>query len=297
MTELRKILGSSSLSLLLVIWGLFMVCSGRVPDVAYEDDFMADDSEFQDDFDADNSQLMNQLAVLDDDESTKLEEHQRNEILEALGIESTGSEISRKEEDDFLNEELFLDLEVEIAELEKLNNQKNGVADSLRRELQDADYQLSALNRVVTDDGMQLASTKRIAPRAGTGSVDSPFAAEYQTALDDVYARRFSEAINKFRQLLASMDIRDGLADNCQYWIGEAYYAQGKFEQSISEFEKVFAFDNNNKADDAQFMIGIAYVKLGNSGMAQTELRNLMTFFQDSEYVARAQNELGDLNI
>ncbi|MFQ5649241.1 MAG: tol-pal system YbgF family protein [bacterium] len=297
MTELRKIFGTSLLSLMLVIWGLFMVCSGRVPDVVYEDDFMVDDVAFQDDLpEDDNSELMTQLAVLDDDETTRLEDHQRNEILEALGIDLGGSEISRKEEEEFLNEELFLDLEVEIAELEKLNKRKNTVADSLRTELQDADYHLTALNRVVGEEGAQYASSTRTAPRLNAGS-NSQFAAEYQDALDEVYSRRFTAAIAKFRQLLLQMDIRDNLADNCQYWIAESYYAMASYEAAIAEFEKVFAFDNNNKEDDAQFMIGLTYIKLGNSSLAQMELQNLMIFYQDSEYVARAEREFGELNI
>lgn len=299
MNRIGKLTRTSMNSLLLVMWGLFMSCSGRVPDVVYEDDFMTEDTEFASDTSDENSDLMTQLAVLDDDETTRLEDHQRNEILAALGIEANGSEISRKEEEDFLTEELFLDLEMEIAELEKLNNRKNSVADSLRRELQDTDYQLTALNTVVDNDGASARANgvQRSAPRISAAAVTSPFTGEYQDALDDVYARRFEAAISKFRQLLSQMDISDNLADNCQYWIGESYYALGNYQIALAEFEKVYAFDNNNKADDAQFMIGMTYVKLGQSGLAQMELRNLMTFYQDSEYIARAEREYGSLNI
>ncbi len=297
MSELRKILGTSSLSLMLVIWGLFTVCSGRVPDVDYDDDFAADDSEFQGN---ESDDIMTQLAMLDDDESTKLEDFQRNEILEALGIEPSGSEISRKEEEDFLSEELFLDLEVEIAELEKMNSQKRALADSLKDEVQEADFRLTALNRVVGDTpGARSTFTgaTRSAPSVNRGAINSQYTDGYQSALDDVYARRFNEAISKFRDLLVQMDTRDNLADNCQYWIGEAYYASGNYDLAAAEFEKVFAFDDANKADDAQFMIGLSAIKIGDSGLAQAELRSLMTFYQESEYVARAEREFSGLNM
>ena len=81
------------------------------------------------------------------------------------------------------------------------------------------------------------------------------------------------------------------------YWIGESHYALGNFESAITEFERVFAFDDNNKADDAQFMIGIAYIKLGDQHHAQLELKNLLAFYQDSEYISRAEQEFGGLNI
>ncbi|MCH7755288.1 hypothetical protein IH970_09235, partial [candidate division KSB1 bacterium] len=57
------------------------------------------------------------------------------------------------------------------------------------------------------------------------------------------------------------------------------------------------AFENNNKTDDAQFMIGIAYLKVGDARLAQLELSHLLAFYQDSEYIARAEREFLGLNI
>lgn len=295
MSDLRRIFGTSLMTVLLVMWGLFMVCSGRVPDVNYDDELFGDDADFGQDYNqSGNSELMSQLAVLDE-ETSSMENGQRNEILEALGISPSGSEISRKEQD-FLSEELFLDLEVEIAELEKMNRKQTVAADSLRMEIEETDYRLSALDKIVEPPTQyNLASKNFIASAPSMIPVsNSEYAASYQDALDDVYSRRFNEAIAKFRQLLKFQDT-DKLADNCQYWIGEAYYAQGNYEASIAEFEKVFAFDDNNKVDDAQFMIGLAYIKVGDPMVAQLELKNLMEFYQDSEYLARAEREMNTI--
>jgi TolA-binding protein len=291
MSHLKKILGSSLISLLVAIWGLFMVCSGRVPEVNYEDEFdFADESGVSGESSPD---LMTQLAVLDDD-SNKLEDAQRREILEALGLETTSS--STKAEEAFLTEELFLNLEVEIAELEKQSRRKSEIVDSLKSELQETDIQLTALERVVGPSG-QLATTTATAPKlTSTGGSVSNYALQYQDALNEVYAHRYVEAIAKFQDLLRQNDA-DELSDNCQYWIGESYFALGNYQLAIAEFEKVFAFEQNNKSDDAQFMIGMAYLKMGDPLLAQLELNNLLTFYQDSEYVARAERQLIDLNI
>ncbi len=290
MSELRKILSTSLFSLLLVIWGLFMVCSGRVPDVNTDEGFSSLETEEQGQGD-DQPDLVTQLATLDD-ESTKLEDSQRREILEALGIDpSSGG----SEEEKFLTEELFLDLEVEIAELEKNSKDKTGILDSLKLELQEADMQLAALEKIV-GPGEQFASTIKTAPTVISNGPTSEYGLAYQDALSDVYEHRYVEAITKLQNLLKQNDT-DELADNCQYWIGESYYAVGNFQLSIAEFEKVFAFEKNNKSDDAQFMIGMAYLKLGEAKLAQLELNNLLTFYQNSEYVARAERQLIDLNI
>ena len=291
MSEVRRILSTSFISLLLVIWGLFMVCSGRVPTVAYDDDFGDSENGYSD---SENSDLMAQLAVLDV-EATKLEDFQRREILEALGIDPSGGDMNGGEQD-FLSEELFLDLEVEIAELEKLAGSKTSMLDSLRLEMQEADHQLVALSNLVDvpkRSDFTLASTNQTA--SGLQS-NSEYAQYYQDALDDVYGKNFVQAIAKFQDLLRQSD-PDNLADNAQYWIAECNYALGNYQLAIAEFERVFAFENNNKTDDAQFMIGIAYLKVGDARLAQLELSHLLAFYQDSEYIARAEREFLGLNI
>ncbi|MCH8021273.1 tetratricopeptide repeat protein [candidate division KSB1 bacterium] len=291
MSEVRRILSTSFISLLLMIWGLFMVCSGRVPTVAYDDEFADSENGYSE---SENSDLMTQLAFLDE-EATKLEDFQRREILEALGIDPSGADMSAGEQD-FLSEELFLDLEVEIAELEKLSGSRNSMLDSLRLEMQEADHQLAALSNLVDvpkRSNFNFASTNQTAPRLKS---NSEYAQYYQDALDDVYGKRFDLAIVKFQELLRQSD-SDNLADNAQYWIAECNYALGNYQVAIAEFERVFAFENNNKIDDAQFMIGIAYLKAGDPRLAQLELSNLLAFYQDSEYIARAEREFLGLNI
>jgi len=293
MAQIRRILGTSLFSLILVIWGLFMVCSGRVPDVQYDDDFAA----IEEDYDSEQADLMNQLAMLDE-ESTKLEPDQKAEILQALGVEQADPASSGSEED-FLTEELFLDLEVEIAELERLARQKAALIDSLKGEIEEADLQLAAVESVVGESGVRLASSERsgvVPALALSNGSATEYELSYQDALNEVYNHNYEQAIARFRSLL-KLDDKNKLADNCQYWIGECYYALKKYEVAIAEFEKVFAFEDNNKADDAQFMIGQSYLRMGQTELAQIELNNLLTFYSNSEYVARAEQKLLDLDI
>ena len=323
MSELRKILGTSVLSLFLVIWGLFMVCSGRVPEVNYEDY-----SIFEEEYGEETSDLMEQLAMLDD-ETSNLEESHRREILETLGIDPS---LASNNSEEMVTEELFLDLEVQIAELEKLSQKKSATLDSLRLELEEADHQLAALGTVFSSPAPQFASTQAILVTTKTmsetsgltnghasngktnghtngytngktngstnGHSQSPggLTALYQEALDEVYAHKYEDAIAKFSGLLQSGSIGD-LADNSQYWIGECYFALGNYEQALAEFEKVFVFERNNKADDAQFMMGMAYLKLGETLLAEIEFNSLLSFYEHSEYIARAERKLDDLSI
>ena len=89
---------------------------------------------------------------------------------------------------------------------------------------------------------------------------------------------------------LISLNRDNALADNCQYWIGEVYYKQGLFEQSIFEFEKVFSFTDSNKLDDAQYKIILCHMNLGDKDAFLSQINRLKNSFPNSEYIGRANN-------
>ena len=118
------------------------------------------------------------------------------------------------------------------------------------------------------------------------------FAMLYQEALDEFYAHRYTRAIAKFRKLLLRNDAGD-LADNCQYWIGESFFAMGDYYQAIAEFEKVYLYPDANKLADAQLMMGVALMKIGEKEQARTELTLLTQMFKRHPAIAKARFYLG----
>ena len=82
------------------------------------------------------------------------------------------------------------------------------------------------------------------------------------------------------------------LADNSQYWIGEIYYALNDYRSSIKEFEKVFSFPGTNKADDAQYKLGLCYMNIGQKDNANKQFNNLMEFYPKSEFNKKAKEYL-----
>lgn len=121
------------------------------------------------------------------------------------------------------------------------------------------------------------------------------FKANYDTGLDEYRARHYSNAIVIFEQLLAE-DKSNDLSDNCQFWIGESYFALGNYQQSLVDFQKVFLFSGSNKNDDAQFKIGRCYMMLGNKAKAHQAFNDLIANYPESEYVSKAQDYLVSLN-
>ena len=63
------------------------------------------------------------------------------------------------------------------------------------------------------------------------------FGTDYDQALKLFHKRWYDQAAAVFRSLIQQERTHD-LSDNCQYWLGECYYAQNQFETAMAEFEK-----------------------------------------------------------
>ena len=114
------------------------------------------------------------------------------------------------------------------------------------------------------------------------------YQAKYIEALSNYQNGEWNTSLDGFKFLIQS-DSNHELADNSQYWIGEVYYSLKDFRRSIKEFEKVFTFPGTNKADDAQFKLGLCYINIGELDKAKIEFENLLELYPNSEYFSRSQ--------
>ena len=77
----------------------------------------------------------------------------------------------------------------------------------------------------------------------------------------------FAEFLSKFP--------KDELAGNSQYWLGETYYAEKKWNDAIGEFQKVLKlYKSSEKVPDALLKIGMSF-------QAQNDCANAMLFFEE----------------
>jgi TolA-binding protein len=284
MTPLKKNIGTSIFSLLLAVVGLFMVCSGRVQQVQLEDDLFTPEASEE----ADRDDLLKRLEVLEGEAGAQ-------DNAGALGVDGSNTAFAGAEQsqgasdaESFLTPELFQGMNAEVRQLESLAVNKDRAIDSLRAELEERNYQYAAMQTVA---GTRKITGKRLLSADNGAMYNSEYGLAYQDALDDFYVRRFDSAIRKFRALLQNND-RNELADNCQYWIGECYYAMGKYYDAVAEFQKVYAFAKSNKTTDAQLMIGLAFLKTGEKDMARAEFSMLVSFDPRSASAKKAQRYL-----
>jgi len=70
--------------------------------------------------------------------------------------------------------------------------------------------------------------------------------------------RKYDAARKIFQQYLVTYI--DSLSDNAQYWIGECYYMQQKYELSVEAFEAVLSkFRDSNKIPDTLLKLGLCH--------------------------------------
>ncbi|MCI0698239.1 tetratricopeptide repeat protein [candidate division KSB1 bacterium] len=302
MTPLKKIIGTSIFSLLLAVVGLFMVCSGRVQQVELEDDLFAQDASDE----AYKDDLLKRLEVLEGETGAQETAGAGstdaaftgsvNDPLATNDAESTDAAFAgavnppqgTNDAESFLTPELFQGMNAEVNQLEMLAANKDQAIDSLRAELEEKNYQSAAMQ---TAAGTRKITGKPLPSVDNAAMYKSEFGQAYQDALDDFYVRRFDSAVRKFQALLQSND-KNELADNCQYWIGECYYAMGRYYEAIAEFQKVYVFAKSNKTPDAQLMIGLAFLKNGEKDMARAELNIVLSFDPRSASAKKAQRYL-----
>jgi tol-pal system protein YbgF len=68
---------------------------------------------------------------------------------------------------------------------------------------------------------------------------------------------------------------KDELAPNAQYWLGETYYAEKRWNDAIVEFQKVLKeYKTSDKVPDALLKIGMSF-------QAEGDCKNAELFFEE----------------
>ena len=101
------------------------------------------------------------------------------------------------------------------------------------------------------------------------------YKATYDSAVDLYNKGEYEESMNTFHALV-SFDNKNSLADNSQFWIGQIYYGQKKYDLAIVEYGKVSIIGDGNKNADAAYKIALSHLSLGNTELAIQHFNNII---------------------
>jgi tol-pal system protein YbgF len=124
---------------------------------------------------------------------------------------------------------------------------------------------------------------------SGSASVEQ---AAYVQAFEALKSLNYAAAITGFKGYLASYPGSD-LADNAQYWLGEAYYVTRDYDNAAVAFRAVGErWPNSRKASDALVKLGFTQFELKQFSQARTTLTQVTQRYPDSDAARLAADRL-----
>ena len=131
------------------------------------------------------------------------------------------------------------------------------------------------------------------APRTGPPSPEEL----YNAAFGDFNKANYDLARQGFEEYLKNYPDTE-LSDNAQYWIGESYYIQRKFNEAIQGFDKVVSkYAKGDKAPAAALKKGYSLLEIKNNEAGVRELRQLIQKYPNSDSAQLAKDRLTAMGI
>jgi tol-pal system protein YbgF len=211
------------------------------------------------------------------------------------------------------------DLDTRLARIERVMNNQSlldlaNQGESLRNELRAMHNDVDVLNNSVEANRKQQRDLyadldRRMktleahgAAGAGAGSAGSGDAGPagsgpddkdaYQSAFTLLKESQYDRAITAFQKFLVSFP-DSSLADNAQYWLGEAYYVNKSFPEALAAFQRVIdKYPQSRKRPDALLKIGYCQYELKQWDLANRTLTQVATQFRDTPAGHLAQQRL-----
>ena len=120
--------------------------------------------------------------------------------------------------------------------------------------------------------------------------------AVYKRAFNLLRAKNYDRAANNFSSFLRTFP-DSPLAANSQYWLGECYYGQRRFQEAIDEFERVFTFyPSSQKVPASLLKIGYSHLELQQPSMARSVFQQLVRTYPQSQAAIKAHGRLQEVN-
>jgi tol-pal system protein YbgF len=139
------------------------------------------------------------------------------------------------------------------------------------------------------------ASAAAPAAQAGPGGYDGAAADDksgYQSAFTFLKDGQYDRAVPAFQKFLATYP-DSALAENAQYWLGEANYVNKAYPEAEAAFQKVIdKYPQSRKVPDALLKIGYCRYEMKQYESAKLVLSQVITQFPDNADAKLAQQRI-----
>ncbi len=191
------------------------------------------------------------------------------------------------------NEAMRADLRAMHNDIDELTNK----LETSRKEQRDLYADLDRRMKALEARGGGAAAGSAGGAAAGSAGADASAPggddkAAYQAAFDMLKNSQFDQAIAAFQKFLVDYPASQ-LADNAQYWLGEASYVNKSFADAQAAFQKVVdKYPQSRKVPDALLKVGYCQYELKDFDAAKQTLSKVVAQFPDAPAGHLAQQRL-----
>lgn len=164
-------------------------------------------------------------------------------------------------------------------QLEELKHEVDGTQQRQRELYMDIDRRLQSLEAGGGGSGGQ----------SGASSDDRK---AYEAAFEQLKQGRYDQARSAFADFLKAHP-DSTLADNAQYWLGEADYVRSEFKQAVSDFKTLLdKYPDSAKVPDAWLKLGYCHYELKQWDAASKALNTVINRYPDATAARLAKQRL-----
>lgn len=170
--------------------------------------------------------------------------------------------------------DLYIDIDRRILNLEKLTQGQSAA-------------NIPAPPVSTTTNATPPAAAKPVDDKTDSAAADDQQA--YQQAFDNLREQRFEKAIAEFRNYIKNFP-KGRYAHISQYWIAEAFFAQGQFKDAVLSYQKLIDnYPGSPKLAEAMLKITESYYKLNDMSNAQKAAERLLKAYPGTEEAKQGQ--------
>lgn len=195
----------------------------------------------------------------------------------------------------------LLDLSQQVAAAQDEARNLRGQLDELQHNFGRAQDQQREMyadvdRRLVRLEGGARAASEGTGRPSGLPVPQGDDRANYQAAFDLLKEGEYPKAISGFNQFLRTFP-DSALADNAQYWLGEAHYVTRQYNEALRNFRAVLEkYPDSRKTPDALLKIGYCAYELKNWPEARSALGQVVQRFGDTTAARLANQRLAKMD-
>jgi tol-pal system protein YbgF len=141
------------------------------------------------------------------------------------------------------------------------------------------------------DAGVNTNGSQLFADSSKTQDKEKAYSTAYKMFQDGHY----DKARKAFQSFLGNYPDSE-YSDNAQFWIGECYFFEQKYEAAILEYEKVTKnYPNGNKVSYALLKQGLSFNKLGDKTSAKLLLQQVIKNYPNTSQARIARSRLQEI--